>query len=108
MTRDAFIETPSRPAFSRSRSRGPCRFLRREYRIVTDEPDSDALRRALPALLEPRPGNLVTVQSDWEEGRRDLIPRGNGRVADLPVRRIVGRPAHDRRHHVALRAGAAR
>jgi len=35
----------------------------------------------------------ITVHGTWnEEGRLELIPHVNCRVADLPVRRIVGGP----------------
>ena len=44
VTRDEILETPSMPAFSPSYPRGPYRFLRREYLIVTYETDADAIR----------------------------------------------------------------
>ena len=50
------------PAFSPSYPRGPYRFLRREYLIVTYETDPAVLRAALPEPLEPGPGNLAVYE----------------------------------------------
>jgi acetoacetate decarboxylase len=47
------------PAFSPSYPRGPYRFVRREYLIITYETDPDILRAALPEPLQPAPGNLA-------------------------------------------------
>jgi acetoacetate decarboxylase len=59
MTRDEILQAPSMPAFAPSYPRGPFRFTRREYLIITYETDPVALRAALPEPLEPAPGNLA-------------------------------------------------
>ncbi|KQP52407.1 acetoacetate decarboxylase [Methylobacterium sp. Leaf111] len=84
MTRDEILETPSMPAFSPSYPRGPFRFLRREYLIVTYETDADALRRALPEPLEPHPDNRVYYE--WmkmpdSSGFGDYEESGSGALA---------------------------
>lgn len=47
------------PLFSPSYSRGPFRFFRREYLIITYRTDPAAIRAALPEPLEPAGGDLV-------------------------------------------------
>lgn len=84
MTRDEILHVPSMPAFSPSYPRGPYRFLRREYLIVTYETDAEALRRALPEPLEPHPENLVYYE--WmkmpdSSGFGDYEESGSGAVA---------------------------
>ncbi|KQP88107.1 acetoacetate decarboxylase [Methylobacterium sp. Leaf113] len=84
MTRDDILQVPSMPAFSPSYPRGPYRFLRREYLIVTYETDADALRRALPEPLEPHPDNLVYYE--WmkmpdSSGFGDYEESGSGALA---------------------------
>jgi acetoacetate decarboxylase len=59
LTKDEILSVSSMPAFAPSYPRGPYRFVRREYLIVTYETDPDALRAALPEPLEPAPGNIT-------------------------------------------------
>ena len=59
MTRDEILRASSMPAFAPSYPRGPYRFARGEYLIVTYETDPAALRAALPEPLEPGPRNLA-------------------------------------------------
>ncbi|WP_159350916.1 acetoacetate decarboxylase [Roseomonas harenae] len=59
MNRDDILRATSMPASSPSYPRGPYRFVRREYLIITYETDPEALRAILPEPLEPAPGNLV-------------------------------------------------
>ena len=59
MTRDEILGAASMPLFSPSYGKGPYRFIRREYLIVTYETDPEALREALPEPLTPAPGNLA-------------------------------------------------
>ncbi|WP_027171870.1 acetoacetate decarboxylase [Methylobacterium sp. 10] len=84
MTRDEILHVPSMPAFSPSYPRGPYRFLRREYLIITYETDAEALRRALPEPLEPHPENLVYYE--WmkmpdSSGFGDYEESGSGAIA---------------------------
>ena len=84
MTRDEILRIPSMPAFSPSYPRGPYRFIRREYLIITYETDPEALRRALPEPLEPHPDNLVYYE--WmkmpdSSGFGDYEESGTGAIA---------------------------
>jgi acetoacetate decarboxylase len=86
MTRDEILAAPSMPAFSPSYPRGPYRFLRREYLIITYETDPDLIRAALPEPLEPAPGNLVFFE--WmkmpdSSGFGDYEESGAGIFASL-------------------------
>jgi acetoacetate decarboxylase len=95
VTRDEILETPSMPAFSPSYPRGPYRFLRREYLIVTYETDADALRRALPEPLEPHPDNLVYYEwmkmpdssgfGDYEESGSGALASFNGEPCNFSI-----------------------
>ncbi|WP_019905790.1 acetoacetate decarboxylase [Methylobacterium sp. 77] len=95
MTRDEILHVPSMPAFSPSYPRGPYRFLRREYLIITYETDAEALRRALPEPLEPHPENLVYYEwmkmpdssgfGDYEESGSGAIATYNGEVCNFSI-----------------------
>ncbi|MCJ2130151.1 acetoacetate decarboxylase [Methylobacterium sp. E-045] len=95
MTRDEILHVPSMPAFSPSYPRGPYRFLRREYLIITYETDADALRRALPEPLEPHPENLVYYEwmkmpdssgfGDYEESGSGAIASYNGEACNFSI-----------------------
>ncbi|NEU13192.1 acetoacetate decarboxylase [Methylobacterium sp. BTF04] len=95
MTRDEILGVPSMPAFSPSYPRGPYRFLRREYLIVTYETDPDALRRALPEPLEPHPDNLVFYEwmkmpdssgfGDYEESGSGIMASYQGEPCNFSV-----------------------
>ncbi|GJE72518.1 acetoacetate decarboxylase [Methylorubrum podarium] len=84
MTRDDILQATSMPPFSPSYPRGPYRFVRREYLIITYETDPVALRRALPEPLEPHPDNLVFYE--WmkmpdSSGFGDYQESGTGALA---------------------------
>lgn len=84
MTRDDILRAPSMPVFSPSYPRGPYRFVRREYLIVTYETDPVALRGALPEPLEPHPDSLVYYE--WmkmpdSSGFGDYEESGSGAIA---------------------------
>ncbi|MCC0804617.1 acetoacetate decarboxylase [Methylobacterium sp. W2] len=95
MTRDEILHVPSMPAFSPSYPRGPYRFLRREYLIITYETDAEALRRALPEPLEPHPENLVYYEwmkmpdssgfGDYEESGSGAIATYNGEPCNFSI-----------------------
>ncbi|GJE18321.1 acetoacetate decarboxylase [Methylobacterium marchantiae] len=95
MTRDEILHVPSMPAFSPSYPRGPYRFLRREYLIVTYETDAEALRRALPEPLEPHPENLVYYEwmkmpdssgfGDYEESGSGAVATYNGEACNFSI-----------------------
>jgi acetoacetate decarboxylase len=95
MTRDEILQVPSMPAFSPSYPRGPYRFLRREYLIITYETDAEALRRALPEPLEPHPENLVYYEwmkmpdssgfGDYEESGSGAIATYNGEACNFSI-----------------------
>ncbi|KQP07024.1 acetoacetate decarboxylase [Methylobacterium sp. Leaf93] len=95
MTRDEILHVPSMPAFSPSYPRGPYRFLRREYLIITYETDAEALRRALPEPLEPHPENLVYYEwmkmpdssgfGDYEESGSGAIATYNGEACNFSI-----------------------
>ncbi|WP_018045364.1 acetoacetate decarboxylase [Methylobacterium sp. 88A] len=95
MTRDEILHVPSMPAFSPSYPRGPYRFLRREYLIITYETDAEALRWALPEPLEPHPENLVYYEwmkmpdssgfGDYEESGSGAIATYNGEACNFSI-----------------------
>ena len=95
MTRDEILRVPSMPAFSPSYPRGPYRFLRREYLIITYETDPEALRRALPEPLEPAPGNLCFDEwmkmpdssgfGDYEESGSAILATFDGEPCNFSV-----------------------
>ncbi|KMO38075.1 acetoacetate decarboxylase [Methylobacterium tarhaniae] len=95
MTRDEILSAPSMPAFSPSYPRGPYRFMRREYLIITYETDPDALRAALPEPLEPAPGNLASYEwmkmpdssgfGDYEESGSAIAATWNGEPCTYSV-----------------------
>src|SRR3954470_21536066 len=95
MTRDEILRAPSMPAFSPSYPRGPYRFLRREYLIITYETDPEALRAALPEPLEPAPGNLAFYEwmkmpdssgfGDYEESGSAIVASFRGEPCNFSV-----------------------
>ncbi|MEE7502063.1 acetoacetate decarboxylase [Methylobacterium mesophilicum] len=95
MTRDEILRAPSMPAFSPSYPRGPYRFVRREYLIITYETDPDALRAALPEPLEPAPGNLAFYEwmkmpdssgfGDYEESGSAIVATYKGQPCNFSV-----------------------
>jgi acetoacetate decarboxylase len=95
MTRDEILTASSMPAFSPSYPRGPYRFVRREYLIVTYETDPDAIRAALPEPLEPAPGNLAFYEwmkmpdstgfGDYEESGSGILATYQGEPCNFSV-----------------------
>ncbi|GJD50100.1 putative acetoacetate decarboxylase [Methylobacterium crusticola] len=95
MNRDEILAAPSMPAFSPSYPRGPYRFMRREYLIITYETDPDALRAALPEPLEPAPGNLAFYEwmkmpdssgfGDYEESGSAIVATYKGEPCNYSV-----------------------
>ena len=95
MTRDEILQASSMPAFSPSYPRGPYRFMRREYLIVTYETDPDAIRTALPEPLEPAPGNLAFYEwmkmpdssgfGDYEESGAGILATYRGEPCNFSV-----------------------
>ena len=95
MTRDDILAAPSMPPFSPSYPRGPYRFFRREYLIITYETDGEALRRALPEPLEPAEGNLAFYEwmkmpdssgfGDYEESGSGIRASFNGEPCNFSV-----------------------
>jgi acetoacetate decarboxylase len=85
MTKDEILHVPSMPASAPSYPRGPYRFVRREYLIVTYETDPDALRAALPEPLEPAPGNIAYYELLTAFAK--LGPPVTMATPDIPVRR---------------------
>ncbi|MBM6592461.1 acetoacetate decarboxylase [Microvirga pudoricolor] len=95
MNRDAILKSASMPAFSPSYPRGPYRFVRREYLIVTYETDADAIRAALPEPLEPAPGNLAFYEwmkmpdstgfGDYEESGSGIFATYQGEPCNFSV-----------------------
>lgn len=59
MTRDEILALPSMPPGNPSYPSGPYRFINREFFVVTYESDSEAIKRAVPAPLEPDGSNRV-------------------------------------------------
>jgi acetoacetate decarboxylase len=56
------LKQPSMPIASPSYSRGPFRFINREYFIVTYASDPEAIREAVPEPLEPDGSNTVCYE----------------------------------------------
>ncbi len=59
MWRSEILRQASMPIASPSYPRGPCRFIDREYFIVTYVSDEEAIREALPEPLEPDSSKLA-------------------------------------------------
>ena len=96
MNREQILASPSMPPFSPSYPRGPYRFVRREYLIVTYETDPDAIRAALPEPLEPAsPGNLCFYEwmkmpdcsgfGDYEESGSGILATFKGEPCNFSV-----------------------
>lgn len=95
MTRDEILGASSMPAFSPSYPKGPFRFERREYLIVTYEADPDLIRAALPEPLEPAGDNLVYYEwmkmpdasgfGDYEESGTGILAKWNGEPCNFSV-----------------------
>ncbi|WP_044561013.1 acetoacetate decarboxylase [Azospirillum sp. B4] len=95
MNRDEILSAASMPLFSPSYPRGPYRFTRREYLIITYESDPDAIRQALPEPLEPAPGNLCFYEwmkmpdssgfGDYEESGTGIVAQLNGEPCNFSV-----------------------
>ncbi|CAM4505677.1 MAG: acetoacetate decarboxylase [Paenibacillus macerans] len=63
MNQKEVLSLQSMPAASASYGRPPCRFINREFFIVTYESDPAAIRQAVPEPLEPDGSN--TVSYEW-------------------------------------------
>ncbi len=95
MTRDEILSAPSMPAFAPSYPRGPYRFVRREYLIITYETDPTLLRAALPEPLQPADGNLAFYEwmkmpdasgfGDYEESGTGILATFNGKPCNFSV-----------------------
>ncbi len=95
MTRDEILASHSMPLFSPSYPKGPYRFMRREYLIVTYESDPDAVRQALPEGLEPAKGNLCYFEwmnmpdssgfGDYEESGTGILATYKGKPCNFSV-----------------------
>jgi acetoacetate decarboxylase len=95
MTRDEILDVASMPAFAPSYPRGPFRFVRREYLIITYETDPEAIRAALPEPLEPAPGHLAYYEwmkmpdasgfGDYEESGTGLLALYKGEPCNFSV-----------------------
>ncbi len=95
MNSDEILRAPSMPAFSPSYPKGPFRFVRREYLIITYETDADLIRAALPEPLEPAPGNRVFYEwmkmpdasgfGDYEESGTGILAMWNGEPCNFSV-----------------------
>jgi acetoacetate decarboxylase len=96
MNREQILASPSMPAFSPSYPKGPFRFVRREYLIVTYETDPDAIRAALPEPLGPAPpGNLCFFEwmrmpdssgfGDYEESGTGILATYEGEPCNFSV-----------------------
>jgi acetoacetate decarboxylase len=95
MKREEILAAPSMPVFSPSYPRGPFRFIRREYLIVTYETEPDAIAAALPEPLEPAPGNLAYYEwmkmpdasgfGDYEESGAGLHAMWRGEPCNFSV-----------------------
>ena len=83
------------PAFAPSYPRGPHRFVRREYLIITYETDPAGLRAALPEPLTPAPGNLAYYEwmkmpdasgfGDYEESGSGILAAFKGEPCNFSV-----------------------
>jgi acetoacetate decarboxylase len=95
MKRDEILSATSMPAFSPSYPRGPYRFIRREYLIVTYETEPDAIAAALPEPLEAAPGNLAFYEwmkmpdasgfGDYEESGSGILATFKGEPCNFSV-----------------------
>lgn len=95
MNSDEILRAPSMPAFSPSYPKGPFRFVRREYLIITYETDADLIRAALPEPLEPALGNRVFYEwmkmpdasgfGDYEESGTGILAMWNGEPCNFSV-----------------------
>jgi acetoacetate decarboxylase len=95
MKREDVLKAPSMPAFSPSYPRGPYKFVRREYLIVTYETEPGAIEAALPEPLEPTPGNLVYYEwmkmpdatgfGDYEESGAGILATFRGEPCNFSV-----------------------
>lgn len=92
LTRDDILGAPSMPAFAPSYPRGPFRFVRREYLIITYETEPAAMRAA---LLEPAAGALAFYEwmkmpdasgfGDYEESGTGIFATFNGEPCNFSV-----------------------
>lgn len=95
MKREDVLRAPSMPAFSPSYPRGPYKFVRREYLIVTYETEPAAIEAALPEPLEPAPGNLAYYEwmkmpdatgfGDYEESGAGILATFRGEPCSFSV-----------------------
>jgi acetoacetate decarboxylase len=95
MTRDEILAATSMPLFSPSYPRGPFRFVRREYLIITYRTDPAAIRAALPEPLQPAGGDLAYYEwmkmpdasgfGDYEESGTGLLATYNGEPCNFSV-----------------------
>jgi acetoacetate decarboxylase len=95
VTRDEILGVSSMPAFAPSYPRGPFRFVRREYLIITYETDPEAISAALPEPLEPAPGHLAYYEwmkmpdasgfGDYEESGTGLSALYKGEPCNFSV-----------------------
>jgi len=95
MKREDVLNAPSMPAFSPSYPRGPYRFVKREYLIVTYETEPAAIEAALPEPLEPAPGNLAYYEwmkmpdatgfGDYEESGAGVLATFRGEPCNFSV-----------------------
>jgi len=93
--REDVLNAPSMPAFSPSYPRGPYRFVKREYLIVTYETEPAAIEAALPEPLEPAPGNLAYYEwmkmpdatgfGDYEESGAGILATFRGEPCNFSV-----------------------
>ncbi|MCX7160351.1 MAG: acetoacetate decarboxylase [Proteobacteria bacterium] len=70
MKKSEVLNLPSMPLQSPTFPRGPYRFFKRQYMVISYATDADAIREALPEPLEPE-GDTVSVQ--WLD-----LPDGEG------------------------------
>jgi acetoacetate decarboxylase len=95
MTRDEILNAPSMPVFAPSYPRGPFRFVRREYLIITYATDPALLRAALPEPLQPADGNLAYYEwmkmpdasgfGDYEESGSGIFATFDGQPCNFSV-----------------------
>ena len=99
MTRDDILNAPSMPVLTPSYPKGPFRFVRREYLIITYETDPEAIRAALPEPLEPLPGNLAFYEwmkmpdatgfGDYQESGSGILASFHGEPCNFSVQMYV-------------------
>src|SRR5581483_6903866 len=92
MTRDEILNASSMPVFAPSYPRGPFRFVRREYLIITYETDPAAIRAVLPEPLQPAEGALAYYE--WmkmpdSSGFGDYEESGTGEIGRASCRERV-------------------